>query len=743
MVVIMRSPVSLAILALSSIFSVNAVSNTTQFTPQAMLSAPRRSSALPNSDGTLALYTSTTWDFSTHKRSYAFSVMDLSSKSNGSSTLLSNPSAISNAQWLGNGTTILWLVSEDDGTTSFAVGDATQPDADPITAGSVPGAIDGLKIVDLGSGTYGLAFIGTAAPNGSLHNSELAEEPVSAGRMYTKLFVRHWDTYLTPERNSLWYTTLKASSNGTAGYVLGEPINALNGTGLESPVPPSGSTEDFDIGPAGLVFVAKDPTLNAATTTKSDVYYLPLTTFSEPAPKPQVITTPGLEGASVGPVFSPASPALVFSRMKGISYESDKNRLLLVPDITKGLEASEFYATADGVGSWDRSASAAWWSADEKTLFIEVEDFARVRLFSVAADASTTDLPTQITADGAIADVHALENGKLLVTTNSFFDNSIYYWVDPVESAASNATSGITLIDANLKLGAQWGLSRSQISDIYYEGDQGVLVHAWVIKPSNFVENKKYPLMFYIHGGPQGATEDAWSSRWNMLVFAEQGYVLVAFNPTGSTGFGQALTDGIQNQWGGRPYIDLVKGWDYIEANLPFIDCDRAVALGASYGGYMTYWIQGHDLGRKFKAIFTHDGSFNTIAQYSSEELWFMQHDFNGTLWDNYDNYERWNPAAHTKNWSTPHLIVHNELDYRLPIADGLGAFNILQAKGVPSKFLSFADENHWVLKPENNLVWQKAVFDWLNGYVGLPSLELTDVEEGVYEATLMNGPLI
>jgi dipeptidyl aminopeptidase/acylaminoacyl peptidase len=226
-----------------------------------------------------------------------------------------------------------------------------------------------------------------------------------------------------------------------------------------------------------------------------------------------------------------------------------------------------------------------------------------------------------------------------------------------------------------------------------------------------------------------------------MAVFAEQGYVVVAFNPTGSTGFGQGLTDGIQNQWGGRPYNDLVLGWDYICSNLSYVDTDRAIALGASYGGYMVNWIQGHDLGRKFKALFTHDGVFSTLAQYSSEELWFPQHDFNGTLWENWENYARWNPANLTDQWATPHLIVHNELDYRLPISEGLSAFNILQTKGIPSKLLSFPDENHWVLKPENSLVWHKTVLDWLNGYVGLPKYSKPDDVE--YRSLLQNGKWI
>ncbi|KAH8676522.1 Alpha/Beta hydrolase protein [Tricladium varicosporioides] len=732
----MKSPVSLVLLVLSSILPSLAASNGALFTPEAMLSAPRRGSALPNAEGTLALYTSNIYNFTTHKRKYSLSVMDLS---NGTSWLFSNSSAVSNALWLGNGTTIMWLVSEDDGSSSFNIGDATKPGTKPIVAGSIPGAIDGVKVVELGNGNFGVAFIGTVNPDGTFYNSTAGETPLSSGRMYTRIFVRHWDTYLTPQRNSIWYTTLSSSSNGT--FTLGKPVNALNGTGLESPIPPFGSTDNFDIGTAGIVFVAKDPKLNQATTTKSDVYYLPLKTFTEPAPTPQIVTTPNLEGASTSPVFSPASPAVAFIRQKGINYESDKQRLMMVPDITKGLEALEFFKSDNGLGSWDRSAGGPAFSTDGKTIFMAVEDYARVRLFSVAANPSTKDLPSQLTADGGVSDMHPLANGKVLITSSSFVDNSIFTLVDPILAAKSNATQGNTLISANLKNGATYGISRSQISEFYYQGDGDYMVQAWIIKPSFFKENTTYPLMFYVHGGPQGATEDVWSTRWNMMVWAEQGYVVVAFNPTASTGFGQALTDGVQNQWGGRPYNELVKGWDYIEKNLCYVDTDRAMALGASYGGYMMYWIQGHELGRKFKAMFAHDGSFNTLAQYASEELWFMQHDFNGTLWDNFENYERWNPAAHTKNWKTPMLIVHNELDYRLPVAEGLAAFNVLQARGIPSKFLSFPDENHWVLKPENSLVWHKTALDWLNGYVGLPAY--SKPVDPIYQATLMNGPWV
>jgi dipeptidyl aminopeptidase/acylaminoacyl peptidase len=183
-----------------------------------------------------------------------------------------------------------------------------------------------------------------------------------------------------------------------------------------------------------------------------------------------------------------------------------------------------------------------------------------------------------------------------------------------------------------------------------------------------------------------------------------------------------ALQNGIKNNWGGRPYDDLVKGFEYIEKNLDYVDTSNAVALGASYGGYMVNWIQGHPLGRKFKALVTHDGVFSTLNQYASDELFFPHHDFGGTLWENPEGYEKWNPAAaaYLKSWATPHLIIHNELDYRLPISEGLAPFNVLQTKGIPSKFLTFPDENHWVLKPENSLVWHREVLDWINKYSGV-----------------------
>lgn len=219
-------------------------------------------------------------------------------------------------------------------------------------------------------------------------------------------------------------------------------------------------------------------------------------------------------------------------------------------------------------------------------------------------------------------------------------------------------------------------------------------------------------------------------------MFASQGYVVVCPNPTGSTGYGQKFVDDIQGQWGGLPYQDLANGFEYIEKNVPYIDTTRAIAAGASYGGYSINWMQGQPLGRKFKALVCHDGVFSMSGQMASEELWFPFHDLQGKLWENPDAWARWDPSRYTQYWATPQLVIHSELDYRLTIGEGLAAFNVLQAKGIESQFLTFPDENHWVLKPENSLVWHKVVFDWINQHVGLPKYSKDDDSDGLDEKT-------
>ena len=455
----------------------------------------------------------------------------------------------------------------------------------------VKAPISNIMIKKLDNGTIAFACAASATPDGKLHNPEMEEQPRSSAKVYSSLFVRHWDTWNTENRSSIFYGVLD-HKDGKYSLRDNTLVNALAGTDLSSPVPPFGGTSDFDIGPAGIVFVAKDPELDPAMYTKTNLYYIPLKTFTESnPPAPQIVKTPGLEGYCNAPVFSNCGRKVAFTRMRSNQYESDKTRLLIVRDINNlDNDAEEFYTTNDGEGGWDARPEAIVWSHDDANLYVTAEHHARTLIWALPSDPShATSLPTALqTPDGSVTDFRLLAPAKssdtLFVTTTSLVDNSCYSTVSP-----SSPSSPPTIISSNTKHGKTLNLSRASIDSITFPGAGDYSVHALVMRPSTFDKSKsqKYPLCMLIHGGPQGAWADAWSTRWNPAVFAEQGYVVVAPNPTGSTGYGMALEDGIRGNWGGRPYEDLVKCFEYVEENMPEVDTGRAVALGASYGGFM------------------------------------------------------------------------------------------------------------------------------------------------------------
>ncbi|KAF3017519.1 hypothetical protein E8E14_012374 [Neopestalotiopsis sp. 37M] len=693
----------------------------TKFTPEVLLSAPRRSAAVPNESGTLALYSVSTYSFDSHSRSGAINVLDIET---GHSTTLFTDQAYSEPTWISDSEFLL-VKSGEKGSSHLLVADATKHGSEPREIKVISGSISNLKTKKLDHETVALVVSAPTTPEGKVYSPANEPKSYTSAKVYTELFVRHWDSYVTKNKSSLWYGALKKGHKGVWSFAGAGLTNALKGTRLESPVPPFGGAADFDISKEGLAFVASDPELSPALWTKTDLYYVPLRTFTEDKPPaPQQVKTGHLQGYSASPVFSHSGKSLAFKRMRHRQYESDKTRLLLIPDIKDLSNVQEFYRTDDGEGAWDQRPDGIVWSHNDKELFVTAEDKGKNLLYRLpASPLEAKDLPKPLTNTGSTGDFFNLshKSDKLLTTSTSLVDSSAYSIVDP----SAEESVSVSLLSSASKSGKSFGLHQSQVSSIWFPGAGDYKVHALVMKPSNFDPAKKYPLAFLIHGGPQGAWNESWSTRWNPAIFAEQGYVVVAPNPTGSTGYGQAFTDAIATQWGGRPYQDLEKGFAYIESNLSYVDTDRAVALGASYGGYMINWIQGQPLGRKFKALVCHDGVFSTMNDWATEELFFTIHDMGGTLWDNRAGYERWDPAAYTGNWATPQLIIHSELDYRLPVTEGLAAFNVLQTRGVDSRILIFPDENHWVLKPENSLVWHKEVLGWINKYVGLDTTGL------------------
>jgi len=253
----------------------------------------------------------------------------------------------------------------------------------------------------------------------------------------------------------------------------------------------------------------------------------------------------------------------------------------------------------------------------------------------------------------------------------------------------------------------------SPLEPFWFTGAHNDKVEGFLVKPPNFDPNKKYPVKFIIHGGPEVPMGDQWSYRWNAELFAANGYVVIFINFHGSPGYGQKFIDAINGDWGGAPFEDLMKGLDYAEQHYPFIDKDRECALGASYGGWMVNWILGHTT--RFKCIVSHDGMFNTESAYGdTEELWFPEWEFKGTPWTNREMYRKWSPHLFATNFKTPTLVIHGQKDYRLDVSQGFDLFTTLQRQGVPSKMLYFPDEGHWVLKPQNSQLWYKTVNDWV-----------------------------
>ncbi|KAJ5114541.1 hypothetical protein NUU61_000300 [Penicillium alfredii] len=709
-----------------------------KFTPEVLIGAPRRSSAVPNAAGTLAVYTQTSYSFESHAKTNEIRVIDIDS---GRSALITNDPGANNPQWLDNSDQLVWLKTKANGNTSFIIGHAREADK-TYTAGTVPGPVSDLKLTVIEPGKLGFAVSGKANPDGSLFNPHDVKKPHTSGKLYTSLFVRHWDSYVEPQKNSIFYgllekTPLSPTRRQAGKFSLSGITNLITVsglTGVESPIPPFGGTGDFDISPSAIVFIAKDPSLNPATHTSCSCYYSPMFSWTSwtnmSAPDAKVCKVAPLQGAMASPVLSSDGSSIALLTMREDGYESDKNRILYVPNPWNG-EMIEIFKSDDGEGLWNLSPSAVSFAQDDKSLLIQVEETGRGILYQLPlqnAREVKPDALKRLTRTGFVNDVvpAAANSPKLFVSSSSLVDNSLWTIIDP------SHPDHVQVVSSSSRGGAVFGLAPTQVDEIWFRGAEDHPVHALVVKPSHFKPGEKYPLAYLIHGGPQGAWNDQWSTRWNPAVFAEQGYVVITPNPTGSTGYGQPFTDAIRGEWGGKPYIDLVKGFEYIEQNLDYVDTSRAVALGASYGGYQTMWIQGHPLGRKFKALVTHDGVFSMTGQLASEEQYFPLHDLKGPIWKVPDNWAKWDPSRFTEHWRTPQLIIHNEKDYRLTIAEGLSAFNVLQLKGIESAFLTFPDENHWVLNPENSLLWHHTVLNWINKYVDLPAVsEEPDLSSG------------
>jgi dipeptidyl aminopeptidase/acylaminoacyl peptidase len=511
------------------------------------------------------------------------------------------------------------------------------------------------------------------------------EESGVAGRVYDRLPVRHWDTWEDGKRSHVFVWTIGGDA---------PPVDLMKGVDADSPTRPFGGAEEIAWSPDGrqVAFTAKIRPRDAAWSTDTDIY---LATADGGGFR---CLTEENEAVDTQPVFSPDGRRLAWLAMSRPGYESDRMRVTVL-DLQSGAKTT----LADG---WDRSAGTLAWSPDGRRLLVTAEEAGRQKIFAIDARSGRV---TPLVADHYNSDPRAVGRDRLV-----FLRDSLTAPAD-LWSAAADGSGQRQLTRVNAaRLDA---VAMGAVDEFWFAGAGGDRVHGWLVKPAGFRAGAQYPLAFLIHGGPQNSWSDHWHYRWNVQTYAGAGYVAVAIDFHGSTGYGQAFTDSIRTDWGGKPYEDLMKGLDHVLATYPFVDGSRACALGASYGGYMVNWIAGQT--DRFRCLVSHDGEFDLRAgYYTTEELWFPEWDQGGTPWERPENYERWSPHRFVDRWKTPMLIVHGALDYRLPETEGIAAFNALQRRGVPSRFLHFPDENHWVLKAKNSILWHDTVLAWLKRWL-------------------------
>jgi dipeptidyl aminopeptidase/acylaminoacyl peptidase len=525
---------------------------------------------------------------------------------------------------------------------------------------------------------------------------EIEKGPVKA-KVHTRLFYRHWDAYVEDKRQHLFVM----STDG------GEPRDVTPGDRDAFPTSSTFSTGDnFTFSPDGkyLVFTAV-PAKDEAWSTNYELCRVPI----DGGGKEWETLTKDNPAADTGPVFAPEGDRLAYRAQRRSGFEADRWQLMIVETDAGGAFKG---APRSITEAFDRSIDDFVWATAE-ALYFTADDNGLVPIFSVHAKSGKVEKHSGAPGMNSALSFCGREDGKL-VFLNASLPRPPEVMMASDQLPHQRAMNVANLSRANDKLLDELDMPQPESVMVKVQGGE---MHMWILKPPGFDANKKWPLAYLVHGGPQGAWEDGWSYRWCPELWAAQGYVVALPNPRGSTGFGQKFVDEISGDWGGQCFDDLMKGVDYLE-KLPYIDKDRMGAAGASFGGYMMDWFQGHTT--RFKTLITHCGVYNFESMYAqTEELWFDEWEHGGPPWgENRHSYEKHSPHRYAINFKTPMLIIHNDLDFRVPVSQGHELFTTLQRLRIPSKFINFPDEGHWVLKPKNSEYWHKEVFAWLKKYV-------------------------
>jgi dipeptidyl aminopeptidase/acylaminoacyl peptidase len=500
-------------------------------------------------------------------------------------------------------------------------------------------------------------------------------------RLITGLLYRHWTTWEGATRSHL--LSISLADNKVADLSPGN---------REVPPFSLGGPDDYAISPDGkeVCFAMNSDDIPAAGT-NNDLFVVPI----EGGASHKITGNPGADNS---PLYSPDGKYLAYRSQARAGYESDKWRLFVLERSTGRLNSP-----TDAI---DRPVNSFTWAPDSKRLFFTVEDRGHQPIQFVSVEGGAARIA--IAGNNTLDDMQFTGDGKTIVFTRQSGEA-------PAEicKAISSGGSAIPLTHLNDDLLNQYQLT--SLEDFWVAGAENTQVQSFIVKPPGFTASRKYPVLMLIHGGPQGEWGESWTYRWNAQAFAGAGYVVVMPNPRGSVGYGQKFTDDINQDWGGKPYDDLMAVTDYV-AKLPYVDADRMAAAGGSYGGYMIDWMLGHTT--RFKCFVTHAGVYDLREEaQSTEELWFPMWEFGGMPWDNPEVYDKWSPSHFAREFQTPTLVIHGELDFRIPYTQALELYTALQMRKVPSELLIFPDEGHWVLKPQNSAFWYKTFLEWVGNW--------------------------
>ncbi|QSX78334.1 S9 family peptidase [Agrilutibacter solisilvae] len=518
-----------------------------------------------------------------------------------------------------------------------------------------------------------------------------------SGVVFDRMFIRHWDAWNDGRYNRVFVTAVPAKGMAKSATLVGADVHG------DVPSRPFGDASEYNWSPDGsqLVLSARKGDRQEPWSTNFDLYLV--NADGSGAAKNLTAANPAWD---TGPVFSADGRTLYYRAMRRPGFEADRFALMAM-DVASG-------ATREIAPRWDASADEIVLSEDGRTIYTRAQKLGQHPLFAISLD--NGEVRNVLEGEGSI-------NAFVIAGPTLAFARSTIKSGDQLFTTSSDGTAPQRAITRSA--GEMLGdVAFGDYEQFTFAGWNNETVHGYVVKPWNYEEGKQYPVAFLIHGGPQGSFGNGWSYRWNPQTYAGQGYAVVMIDFHGSTGYGQAFTDAISQHWGDRPLEDLKKGWAAAQKKYSFLDGDKACALGASYGGFMVNWIAGNWFNRDgsspWKCLVNHDGVFDQrMMGYATEELWFTEWDQGGTPFDAPQKFEKFNPVNHVDKWKVPMLVVHGQLDYRIPVEQGIAAFTALQRKGIESKFLYFPNENHWVLKPRNSVQWHDTVNDWLKQHIG------------------------